>query len=188
MIPYTYEQMQAVVDEIAKQSDRGAALVAASAVDNFLECLIIARLPQLEPKRQKALFSQPNSPLSSFSSKIEIGFALGLFDEERRVALHLIRDVRNRFAHKMDPIRFEDPDICAMLEQRLPTGIKAYRTMSSREKFLLMVNTLIPVLGFAAYYPQIKINRLDCEPSFRSYVQATVDVLMRHVTSKTTGE
>jgi hypothetical protein len=91
MIPYTHEQMQAIVDEIGKQTDRGAAIIAAAAIEDVLTHLIIARLVELPSKRKKALFDESNGPLSNLSSKIELGFALGLFNEERRESLHLIR-------------------------------------------------------------------------------------------------
>jgi DNA-binding MltR family transcriptional regulator len=181
MIPYTREQMQAIVDEIDKQTDRGAALIAASVIDGFLEHLIIARLVELSSKRKKALFGQPNGPLSTLSPKIELGFALGLFNEERRESLHLIRKVRNAFAHKMDPISFEDPDISAIVETGVTPKVKAYSTMSARTKFLFSFNVVTSFLAFTAYFPHIRINTLDNEPSYHKHFDEVSAALMHFI-------
>ncbi|HLZ02521.1 MAG TPA: DUF4145 domain-containing protein [Bradyrhizobium sp.] len=184
MFPYTREQMQAVVDEIEKQTDRGAAMIAASVIDGILEHLIIARLVDLSSNRKKALFCQSNGPLSTLSSKIELGFALGLFNEERRESLHLIREVRNAFAHRMDPISFEDPDISAMVETRVTPKVKAYSTMSPRTKFLFTFNIMAPFLAFTASFPQIRINTLDDEPSYHEHFDVVLAALMHLLLEK----
>jgi hypothetical protein len=156
MIPYTHEQMQAIVDEIGKQTDRGAAIIAAAVIEDVLEHLIIARLVELPSKRKKALFDQSNGPLSSLSSKIELGLALGLFNDERRGSLHLIREVRNAFAHTMDPISFEN-------------------------KFLFTFNIIFCFLAFTAFFPHIRMNVLDNEPSYHKHFDVILAATMHLV-------
>ena len=143
MIPYTQGQIKAALDEIEKQTDRGAALIAASVIDGLLEHLIIARLVELSSNRKKELFEQSNGPLRSLSSKIELGFALGLFNEERRQSLHLIRDVRNAFAHRMDPISFEDPEISTKVETRVTAKVKAYIRRCRHEQSFCLRSTFL---------------------------------------------
>jgi hypothetical protein len=181
MIPYTHEQMQAIVDEIGKQTDRGAAIIAAAVIEDVLEHLIIARLVELPSKRKKALFDQSNGPLSSLSSKIELGLALGLFNDERRGSLHLIREVRNAFAHTMDPISFEDPRISAIVEARVTPKVKAYTTMSSRTKFLFTFNIIFCFLAFTAFFPHIRMNVLDNEPSYHKHFDVILAATMHLV-------
>ena len=53
MIPYTHEQMLAIVDEIGKQTDRGAAIIAAAVIEDVLEHLIIARTRRTPLQAQK---------------------------------------------------------------------------------------------------------------------------------------
>jgi hypothetical protein len=55
-------------------------------------------------------------PLSSFSAKIELGFALGLYDDKLRHPLNMIRDVRNEFAHNMDATSFDHPDVAKLID------------------------------------------------------------------------
>ncbi len=178
MIPYTSEQMQAIIDEIEKQTDRGAAIIAAAVIEDVLERLITARFVELPSKRKKALFDQSNGPLSSLSSKIELGFALGLFNEERRGSLHLIREVRNTFAHTMDPISFEDPRISKIVETRVTPKVKAYTTMSSRTKFMFTFNIIFCFLGFAASFPHIRMNVLYNEPSYHKHFDVVLAATM----------
>jgi DNA-binding MltR family transcriptional regulator len=178
MIPYTHEQMQVIIDEIQRQTDRGAAIIAAAVIEDVLKHLISARLVELSSKRKKALFDESNGPLSNLSSKIELGFALGLFNEERRDSLHLIRKVRNTFAHKMHPISFEDPHISEIVETGVTPQVKAYRSMSSRTKFLFTFNIIFCFLGYTASFPHIRLNALDNEPSYHKHFDVVLAATM----------
>ena len=91
--------------ELEQQTPRGAAIVAAAVLEDLLALVIQRRLIELSSKRTEALFGKM-APLSTFSAKIEMGFALGLYGEDGRAYLDLIRDVRNKFAHKFDPLTF----------------------------------------------------------------------------------
>jgi DNA-binding MltR family transcriptional regulator len=42
----------------------------------------------------------PSGPLGSFSTKIVLAFLIGMFTKESTQDLHIIREVRNEFAHK----------------------------------------------------------------------------------------
>jgi hypothetical protein len=46
---------------------------------------------------------------ANFNSMIEVGFSSGLYKELARNDLHVIRSVRNAFAHEMKPITFRYP-------------------------------------------------------------------------------
>jgi hypothetical protein len=176
MITYTQEQMQAIVDEIKKETDRGAAILAATIIDNILENLITARLIE-SPKSRTALFEHPNAPLHNLYAKIELGFALGLFTSERRKSLHLIRRVRNKFAHRVDAAYFDFPEIATIVENGVPQKVKEYTTMSARQKFLFTCNTLIIFLCIAVSFPQIRLKALDDEPAYHQYFDAVNTVI-----------
>src|SRR5664279_2548110 len=62
----------AIVDELKKQTDRGAAILAAAVLDQMLETVIEKRLLIFDSKQRKALLGRM-APLSTFSAKIEIG-------------------------------------------------------------------------------------------------------------------
>ena len=144
----------------------------------FWSTLSSLELVELSSKRKKALFDPSNGPLSSLSSKIELSFALGLFNEERRGSLHLIRDVRNAFAHTMDPISFEDPHISEIVETRVTSKVKAYTWMSPRTKFLFTFNVIVCFLAFTEFFPHIRINALDNEPSYHKHFDVVLAATM----------
>ena len=59
----------------------------------------------------KSLF-EGNGPFSTLSSKIDVAYALGLLSSEERRELHLLRKIRNEFAHAVDhEISFDSPKL-----------------------------------------------------------------------------
>ncbi len=92
-----------------KESDRGLALVAAEFFDLTLERLLLARFAsslKRQPKLIKPLF-EGFGPLSTFSSKISVSYAIDLLQNWMASDLDLIRRIRNEFAHSLEPKLFE---------------------------------------------------------------------------------
>src|SRR5262249_3226752 len=58
-----------------------------------------------------ALFDGPTAPLSSFSSRIEMLWRMGAIDDKLKESLHLIRRIRNQFAHRIRDCSFDDQKI-----------------------------------------------------------------------------
>jgi hypothetical protein len=85
--------------------DREAAIKAASLVERSLEDAIKARIIRLKPSEQKALF-EGSGALSTFSAKIWIGYATGLFGPKAKHDLESIKDIRNAFAHTPHHLSF----------------------------------------------------------------------------------
>ncbi|VVE78140.1 MltR family transcriptional regulator [Pandoraea sputorum] len=109
----------ALMSDIEKASDRALAIVIASYLDAMLEELLRAFLVE-RAKAVNPLF-EGRGVLSTFSSKIELSFALGLIGEGEAKALNTIREIRNAFAHELGNLDFTDMSIsakCANL--RLP--------------------------------------------------------------------
>ena len=74
---HSTEEIKTVFDELSKQTDRGAGIIAASVVEELLAVVIQARLLPLNGETRRSLFEGPNAPLSSFSAKIHLGLGLG---------------------------------------------------------------------------------------------------------------
>lgn len=93
-------------DRLSDESERGTAIVAAALMDDALQNLLQAKLvPSCE--RNDELFSGAYAPLSNFSAKIDFAYRVGLIGLEMRGSLHLIRKIRNEFAHSSTDITFE---------------------------------------------------------------------------------
>ena len=95
------------------ETDRGRALVTAAFLDETLKRLLMARISVGGNKKKK--FVQPLfdifGPLSSFSAKIRICYAIGLISETVADDLDAIRRIRNEFAHSLIERSFEDSPI-----------------------------------------------------------------------------
>jgi len=123
----------------------GAAVIAAAVLDEILQMLLLARFIELGSKRKEALFDKIGAPLWTLSAKIEVAFALGVISNEARLAAHFIRDVRNKFAHQIEALSFDHPDIAEIIEKRtLPSAKKVFST--NRERFLGTIKAIVAAL------------------------------------------
>lgn len=93
------------------ETDRGCALMAAAFLDELLKKLLKSFLVD-DQKSFNSLFSGSGG-LSTFSSRIDMAYLLGLIPLNVKRDLHLIRKIRNVFAHSMDIIDFNHPSIAS---------------------------------------------------------------------------
>lgn len=92
-------------DEYAKETDRAAALLVASAMDEQLKALLRTRLVQIYGKDN--LLDGPQAPIATLSSRIDCAYRLGLISDNLRDDLHTIRTIRNEFANDVFTCTFE---------------------------------------------------------------------------------
>ena len=97
-------------DEAEDVSDRHFALSFAIELENTLRYAITAVLPRKDRTIIDKMVEQ-DGVLGTFSRKIDLGYALGLYDAQRHKELHIIRNIRNAFAHTMIPIAFDTPEL-----------------------------------------------------------------------------
>ena len=102
------------IRKVFKQTHAGVALSGAALVDQALEVTLVGRMPQLNRAMHDKLF-QGYGPLSSFSAKIDVAFALALLDKRTHAKLSIVRKIRNEFAHSSEPLSFESPVIMSLL-------------------------------------------------------------------------
>ena len=84
--------------KLTNESERGAILIGASKVENYLENLVLNILPSRTKKYTDRLLNYPGA-LSSFSGKIELCFAFRVIDERVYNSLNTLRKIRNEAAH-----------------------------------------------------------------------------------------
>ncbi|MBL28065.1 MAG: hypothetical protein CMM50_11025 [Rhodospirillaceae bacterium] len=112
--------MDTVFNAVVNQSDRGAALVIASMLDDTIRMALAAKFRPLNSDDYGDLFD-PDRPLGTFSARINLAYALRLCDKREKRNLHTIREVRNAFAHTMRPITFKTVEVerlCSFLEPK----------------------------------------------------------------------
>ena len=108
------DQVDAVVEfrySLDSETDRGCALMAAAFLDSEVERLLSFFV--LDKKAVvKEMFGQ-SGPVGTFSSRIHLAYLLGLISPAIHRDLHLIRKIRNGFAHVYQKMTFDDPTIAS---------------------------------------------------------------------------
>ena len=92
------ERLNSFAATLQKESDRACAVLGAAMLDQVLGDLIRSAMAEDAPR---GLF-EGYGPISSFSARIDISLGLGLISRDEHSDLHLIRKIRNAFAHEMD--------------------------------------------------------------------------------------
>lgn len=96
--------------QLREESVRGSAIVGAALIDDALEQMLKALMIASDQKDDE-LFNGSYAPLSSLSAKIDIAYRTGLISPKVRASLHIIRKLRNEFAHVSLQINFESQSV-----------------------------------------------------------------------------
>ena len=98
------------------------ALTVGARLDAALERALLAKMRELSEAQRTNLFDGYSS-LSSFAAKIDVAYALNIFDDALYDDLIVIRKIRNAFAHPQvklgqPPEHFDaDPDMVKLCKQ-----------------------------------------------------------------------
>jgi len=115
----TFGDLPAMEREFYGEADRPAAILQASVVERALEVAIKKKLaPGLSNEFVKEMF-EFEGVIGTFSDKIAIAYALGIFKSHTFHDLNIIRILRNAFAHLSKPMRFVTPQVAGMCEHLL---------------------------------------------------------------------
>jgi DNA-binding MltR family transcriptional regulator len=88
------------------EPDRSAIIVGASQIDIELTKLLSKVLKPKVGKKDELL--EDDNPLSTFSSKINMAYRLGLIDEDLKRMLNLFKKIRNDMSHHVLNCSLED--------------------------------------------------------------------------------
>lgn len=98
-------------DALMKEGHRGSVIVAAAMFDDMLASVLTARLVQ-PAESQDELLDGSHAPLCTFSTRIDLAYRVGAIGRQMRDSLHIVRKLRNEFAHVSDPINFSNQSVC----------------------------------------------------------------------------
>lgn len=148
------EELDRFLGDFEKETDRAAVILAAAKIDELLRLAIIGRLRPSTASRDDLL--QPEGPIGSLRARIDIAFRLGLIDGAFVRALHLVRKIRNDFAHESssaslasgahsDRVRELALPWRNILEQlqAIPTPIPGVEVSTPRGQFAFMVGYIL---------------------------------------------
>lgn len=102
---HDFQYFRQFIEEFKNESDRAAVILGAAKLDLLLNQLLQAALLPCTGKNDELL--DGDGPLSTFSSRITLCHRLGLIDDDFCRALHLIRRIRNSFAHELSGVSLE---------------------------------------------------------------------------------
>jgi len=131
------KRVQAMIDNLREEgSDRACAIVAFELLSSLLEQLLRR---WMVPEPPKELFEQ-SGPLGSASAKSYVAFSFGLISVQERSDLHLLRKIRNDFAHDFDhelafATRKVSDRINALSTPKLLEAIPGFQGVDARLRF-----------------------------------------------------
>lgn len=96
--------------EFENESDRASVILAVSMLDEVLTSLLKIRLVH-SATASDPLFDNANSPLSTFSCKIDFAYRIGLISNKMCRDIHIIRKIRNEFAHNISGCNYENQSV-----------------------------------------------------------------------------
>lgn len=102
-------------------SDRAAVISMVALFEDILGDAIRNHLVALSKTQDDDLFGD-RGPLATFASKIDFGYALGLYGKETKAKLDLIRKIRNVFAHLHGTNTFDHKDVRRLCNNLPPTA------------------------------------------------------------------
>lgn len=115
------EQWTSFFQELQKESDRAAAILAAAYVDSLIGAKLSTLFDKGNSKTRRKLFEDANGPFSSFSAKIDAACCLGWLEPDAFHDIGVIRRIRNKFAHQIHGFRFDTPEISELVNSfRVP--------------------------------------------------------------------
>jgi hypothetical protein len=109
----TQEELDQIEEEFATDGPRGVAILASVQVEDVLGGALLQRMVELTDDEYGQLF-QGTAPLATFSAKIRLGYALGIFGKKTRHDMDILRQIRNVFAHARTPVDFDAPEIAGL--------------------------------------------------------------------------
>jgi hypothetical protein len=123
--------------------------MAAALVERALEDVIRTYLAAPEDGSADTWFQGINAPFRTFSAKIALGRALGIYGQHMEHRLGIIKNVRNAFAHRMIPLDFTHP---TLIEECLPLSPRPeeHKDWSRRLIFGASCMSIARVLGVHA--------------------------------------
>ncbi len=134
------------------ESPRGAVLVVAAFADEVLEAMIRTKFSHAANVAER-LLGQERS-LNSFSAKIDLAYCLQLISASDYADLHIVRDIRNKFAHRHTKADFDVDWVRDKLANMKASWIREQLPIQpklSAEKFIVTATILLAqIAGKAA--------------------------------------
>lgn len=159
------EKLAKFLNYFQGESDRGSALIGAAMIESKLEKLLDSIL--IGNKSKEDAFDGQNAILGTFSAKIKMCHMLGAISDKECDEFQLIRKIRNKFAHHLDEISFDDSPIreyCLALQASTPGDLK------KEKKYRQLFINSVALSSLALWYrPEFARKEMDLKQRAWSY-------------------
>lgn len=153
-LPDAPQDSSYLFDELAQANDHSCVLLAAEALSEALKRAMLRRFRDNLSRDDRDDLFDFRGPLGTFSSRIQIGYAMSIFGPKTLGDLERVRELRNVFAHSKMGLSFqtkEVADVCELFETH------------SRDPF-----------GARFFNPSVKTLQPDRWPRYRFEISATM--------------
>lgn len=99
-----------LLNEFDKESDRASALLVGAVLDEILKSFLKTALVPL-PNSADDFLDGPSAVINTLGSRIDLVYRMGFISDRLCRDLHLIRKIRDDFAHNIDSTTYETPSI-----------------------------------------------------------------------------
>jgi DNA-binding MltR family transcriptional regulator len=102
--------------QLSERADASHVLVTVTALEELLELALLYKMRELSNNVYDNLF-QGYGPLSSFSAKIDIAYALSIIGNALISDFRALKDIRNAFAHPREAIHFKSAQLAKKFQK-----------------------------------------------------------------------
>jgi hypothetical protein len=130
------ELLHLFLNQLAKESDRGCALVAAGYLEDQLKKVLQARMVKHTGPAEEIF--EGHEALSTFSARIKLAYLLGIVSHEVFLDLNRIREIRNAFGHNLEIDSFLHTSVaqaCTLFENVQEEWLTDDEHTPARKKF-----------------------------------------------------
>jgi DNA-binding MltR family transcriptional regulator len=106
--PLSSAAIRSFKEQFSLHTERGAALMSAASLDAKLVDVLKAHMIN---SSLKAMMFREGGPLGSFSTRIRLAYLLGIISKPVYHELEIVREIRNKFAHRLDVFDFSHQEI-----------------------------------------------------------------------------
>jgi hypothetical protein len=174
MLERTEEELRAIFGELTTQTDRGAAIVAAAIVEEYLTTVIKGRLILTKAIEERIFSADRRGFASEFGAKLDLGYCLGIIRKEIYDDLRLIAKIRNRFAHSVDPLRFTDEKITGWCRSITTLGPDPLE-FEPRYRYMTACVFIIGLLSAVVVAKKLRVKTIREDPALYEEVLAIIE-------------
>jgi hypothetical protein len=123
-IKISADTVERVTKALQGETPRGTIILVVSWIDHMLKLKFMHEFRHGSAKVRDSLYGYGGA-FSSLSSKIKIAYAAGWIDDDIFFDLNLLRDLRNDYAHRIEPPTMDEADAPRSLD-KLKTPHRVY--------------------------------------------------------------